>query len=297
MANELVEEGIEQVAEAAETVAAEATQIADATRRLSARNVGFFFGGIAIGLAGGAAIGYFVFNKKLETKYQKIADKEIAEMTEHYRRLRVALQGEAQRRRPLEELLVDYGYTTRLEGPDEIIVVKVEPEDLGPRQPFREEDRNQNTEVTVDEAAKRIGVNVFEQAKPDNGWDFAVETKARHENRPYILHKDEYMADERDYSQTTITYYQGDEVLVDERDGVMDKDRTVGLENLERFGHGADDVNLLYIRNPVIEAEYEIIRSEGKYAIEVLGLEEENNIQHSDMRRHRPQRGFDDDET
>src|SRR4051794_37490860 len=44
----------------------------------------FGFLGLVVGLATGAAGGYFLAQRRLQTKYSTLADNEIAEMREHY---------------------------------------------------------------------------------------------------------------------------------------------------------------------------------------------------------------------
>jgi hypothetical protein len=275
VAKELVEEVVEQVADiadavanVADAVAEETTQVAEATRRLNARNVGLIFTGLGIGAVGGFAVGYFLMRKRLETKYSKLAADEIDDMREHYQRLRIAMQGEVERRRPLEEVLVDRGYTTTLEGPDEIVAVKVDPQPETPEPETR---------------------NIFGDVTPDPSWDYAVEVRNRNEDEPYILHVNEFRTNERDWSQTTLTYYEGDDTLSDERDGVIEnQDETIGIKNMWRFGHGSEDPSIFFVRNSRLELEIEVIHHPGKYAIEVQGYEEDrNDLKHSDTRRRR----------
>jgi hypothetical protein len=70
--------------------------------------------------------------------------------------------------------------------------------------------------------------------------------------------------------------------LTDEVDTIVpDVDATVGVENMLRFGHGSGDPNVVYIRNPKLEADFEVTRSAGKYAKEVLGYDDGEHLQHS----------------
>jgi len=101
------------------------------------------------------------------------------------------------------------------------------------------------------------------------------EKRNRTEEAPYILTKDEFMENDSEYTQSTVTYFGGDKVLIDSREDMIEEvDMTVGLGNLERFGHGSGDPNVLYVRNDRLELEFEILLSRGKYSKEVAGLEE-----------------------
>jgi hypothetical protein len=95
------------------------------------------------------------------------------------------------------------------------------------------------------------------------------------------------MESEPGYQQVTITFFEGDDVLSDERDQVIeDIEETVGVENLKQFGHGSKDPKIVYIRNDRLELDFEVVQSQNKYVEEVLGF-----VQHSDQRKIRKFRG------
>lgn len=97
----------------------------------------------------------------------------------------------------------------------------------------------------------------------------------REPGRPYLITGDEFMADERNFTQITFTYYVGDHVLTNERDDVMDQiNQIVGHANLEKAKDLPEGENVLYVRNEKYESEYEIVISQGKYSVEVAGFEE-----------------------
>lgn len=114
-------------------------------------------------------------------------------------------------------------------------------------------------------------------------FDLAKEVAKRTKTEPYVISHDEFMANDEDHAQVSITYYAGDDVLVDDRDEPMDE-KVVGIDNLMKFGYGSDDPNIVYIHNPVTKVDYEVAYSPGKYAVEVLGDE---FIQHSDRPVHK----------
>src|SRR3954469_14558545 len=107
---EVAEEAIDAVADVAEKVAEESAQVAEVTRRLNASHAGFLVGGIGIGLAVGFAGGYFLQKKVLQLKYEKIADKEISSMKEHYLRKTMAMEATVEKK-PIDEVSKDLGYT------------------------------------------------------------------------------------------------------------------------------------------------------------------------------------------
>lgn len=94
-------------------------------------------------------------------------------------------------------------------------------------------------------------------------------------SRPYVLHRDEFLTAEPGYAQLTLTYYSADGVLVDEADRAIDDheiDRVVGRKNLSRFGMGSGDKRIVYIRNPRLEADYEVLFHETSYQEVVHGM-------------------------
>jgi hypothetical protein len=130
-------------------------------------------------------------------------------------------------------------------------------------------------------------------AQTDGEWDYDKEIANRTVQRPYVIHKDEFYEHTSGYTQSTLTYYEGDDILVDEEE--------VPVYNYEQitgpllFGHGSGDANVFHVRNDKRKAEYEILRDSGHYAIEVLGHEEEDIRQSKDI-KHSSQRKFRQDD-
>jgi hypothetical protein len=114
----------------------------------------------------------------------------------------------------------------------------------------------------------------------DEDWNYEQEVAARTPDKPYIIHRDEYYDNENDDRQSTLTYYEGDNILCDSHDTpVYDVENVVGFL---QFGHGSQDPNICYVRNERLMAEYEILRDGGYYQVEVLGEAlEEKDIKHS----------------
>lgn len=128
-----------------------------------------------------------------------------------------------------------------------------------------------------------IAQNVF--AEDDGDWNYEEEVKHRTSSDPYIIHKDEFWANELDYSQSTLTYYAGDDIMADEEDAPVYN--YLKVTGPLKFGHGSGDPHVFHVRNDKNRAEYEILLHESLYSEEVLGLEIEDNqrvrnIKHSD---------------
>lgn len=251
----------------AEELANTIEEVADVTSKITGREVGFFVAGAGLGVALGFGVGYFALNKRVEKKRWKEAEEEVARMREHYRKLRIALEGEVQRRRPLEELVVEQGYTQR----------------------YTEEEQEAIDKANEDNPPEKEVTNVFVESQE---WNYSAEIAQRSKDIPYIIHYDEFRENELEHEQSTITYYEEDDVLADERDiPVNDMDELIGLGNLGRWGHGSNDPNIVYIRNERLEIDMEVIRDQRSYSEVVQG-----NIRHSSSdRMRRRHRRFDDE--
>lgn len=79
------------------------------------------------------------------------------------------------------------------------------------------------------------------------------------------------------YHQTAVTYYQNDDILYDDMgQKQLDLTAAVGSIRPSWFGNEPDDENVCYVRNTKIEVEFEVIRSQGSFAADVLGIVKED---------------------
>lgn len=246
---------VEQVTEqVADQVADHLEEVAEVTRRIDGRLVSYFLGGIGVGAVVGFFVGYRFNREKIKAEAFKESEEEIAQIREHYQS-KIAAIDNAAVKEGMSDLVVEEGYA-HIRTTEEMTVpvkpsVPVNPPKVTYRSVDTEKDKN-------------------------DGWAFPRELAQRTPDRPYIIHQDEFAHNESEYDQVTYTYYAGDDILLDEHEEIiMDRDSIVGRGTLNRFGHGTDDFNIVYVRNPVLESEIEICRSPGSYEIEVLGLEPE----------------------
>ena len=126
----------------------------------------------------------------------------------------------------------------------------------------------------VEEAKKRSGE--FPKEEEDEMYydeqDNSVDRSQRSSDHPFILSVDEFEGNDLDYNQNTLTYFEGDDTLVDEREQpITPHNGIVGEGNL-KFGQGSNDANIVYIRNDRMEVDFEVVRSPGTYTEEVLGI-------------------------
>jgi len=139
------------------------------------------------------------------------------------------------------------------------------------------------TDEEEEEDVQTIDVyNVFAQS--DDSWDYEAELSLRSADEPYVIHVDEFLADEMDYTQVTVTYYAGDDIMTDEADvPIYNYSEMMGAL---KWGHGSKDSGVVYIRNEVLKREWEVLLHQGLYSVEVLGhtIEqgyEEQELKHS----------------
>lgn len=231
---------------------------------------------VALGVGG--YLGYRFGVKRTTLKYETIMEEQIEAAKEYYTRLNKAEEystpekavgalipekGEGSVPPKVGKVLRDYrgeGEKSRKATP-------------APARPVVQE------KVTVER-------NVFtDEAVDPNEWNYELEVADREVNpdRPYVISLDEWTESIPGQDRSNLSYYAGDDVLVDEKDMPIDNtEYIVGDDNLLRFGHGSGDPQTVFVRNEAISTDFEITRSDGTYSEEVLGHKPE--IRHSQSR-------------
>lgn len=113
-------------------------------------------------------------------------------------------------------------------------------------------------------------------------FDYEAELKRRDPSFPYLITEDEFNEAGPDYAQVQWTYYEGDGVLTNGRDEVIENIQAAVGDCAMRFGDGCEDENLVHVRNIQLELDIELARSRGKYSDEVLDIAPESELRHSD---------------
>lgn len=124
--------------------------------------------------------------------------------------------------------------------------------------------------------------NVFIEHYDLKAWDYDEELANRKPDEPYVIHKDEFMENEHDYNQETLTFYAGDEIMADQTDAPMYG--WFDMMGTLKFGHGSEDPNVVYIRNDVLHYEWEILRHSGRFEVEVGGFSIEQEYEQNDLK-------------
>ena len=261
---------INEITESAETIVPEVVEAVHVVK-----NNPYLLAGVAlVAASAGAGLGYFIAMKRLEPKYSKIAEEEIRQAKEYYSVLHKGGKFSTPKD-AVDELITEYkGESVEIEETEEGIQVTTTSTEVD----------NDDNEVEV---VKEVTRNIFVNGQPidEDEFDYESEVANRRDDRPFVITEAEFFENETLCSQETLTYYAGDDVLTDDKDMVLeDVDDLVGNENLNKFGHGSKDRNLLYIRNVEKDLEFEIARSQGKFSEEVLGLDEAPELRHGMMR-------------
>lgn len=228
-------------------------------------------GGTLFGLAAGSAAGYFFARKRLEVEYAELAQKEIQDAKVY---LSMLYKGDGpgqvlQRRTATKPVGVDDSVH---EGPPDEVLRRV-------AEGLTKQLRYAKPGVVVEEP--KVKKNVFDGATEPDEEDSESDDEAIR-----IISVVEYSEGEPGYTQVSLTYFAGDDVLCDEGDiPVEDVEATVGQSNLERFGYKSRDPKVVYIRNDTLEIDYEVVKHEGSFAEFVHGVVEERPSKNRKMPR------------
>lgn len=129
-----------------------------------------------------------------------------------------------------------------------------------------------NAQMDAAEPSEEVKQSIFSR-HDDWNWEHEVEVRNMTAG-PYIITKEEYLEEsDPTWTQMTATWYEADEMLVDDAglEPVFNWSDRVG-QIMFRWGHGSGDPNVVYIRNPDEQIEWEIMRHTGAASEEVHGI-------------------------
>lgn len=218
--------------------------------RLALGGVLLFSTGLGIGLAVGRALTV----KKLDAEYDARLAEETVRIDKFYKMMRkeppyddirTAAKAYSERLDELDahleysEKVTDLGYTEdEGEDLDPEVVPEPEPE-----------------ETVTDELAKIMRIS------------------PRDLGDPYIVTVQEFFDECDDYDTHSVTYYEDDRMLVDDRGSIIsDVEGNLGPDYNLAFGLGSGEPHVVYIRNPRRTNDYEVLREPGSYTEDVLGV-------------------------
>ena len=213
-------------------------------------------GTAVLSLATGGYIGYSVAKKQLTTVYEAQLAEETANARAYYSRLHKT-----------DEYSTPAAAARKLRAEADLQITPEEASVATEAVKALSRYRGDDVEtVSVAVARTEESLEVFAQRGETD----------TNEGEPYLISQTEFLACESGYLQATLTYYDADDVLLDEDESrIDDVDAKVGARNLTRFGELSSDSNAVYIRNDKLEMEYEVLRLSGSYAVIVLGVDSE----------------------
>lgn len=225
-----------------------------------------------------ATAAYILTKKATEAKYEAILDEEIKKAKSFYK-LRYKAEEYSD---PVALLERKHGKPIPQDTEEEV-VEDIRSEIVLTEEHERPSYKEMVAKINVSSPPKpvkepEVVTNIFDSADPDEE-DIDPEgiIADRDRSKPYIITHDEFYDAEYDYMQNSLSYFEGDEVLVDDQDQpIRDVRAVIGEENI-RFGYASLDPNIVYIRNENLEVDFEVALSLGKYTEEILGY-----IQHEE---------------
>lgn len=240
-------------------------------------------GSAVLGVGLGVGIGYFFSRKKVQAAEAEVEDiKQVQleldfERAEKDREFNLQIQQAALVSRELREHGERFLESVKGLGSRSV-------EETAPKLMVSDNGDREEPEETP------VVTNIFDQAGDE--WDYAYELNERRKRSIYILHIDEFLADEMEWNnQSTLTWYEADQILCDSKDVPIYNYLEIVGDQMQ-FGHGSKDPNVCYIRNERLQAEYEVLRDPGSYEAEVLGGQVEERARRADVKHENSPRKF-----
>ena len=215
-----------------------------------------FTGGALIG----ATVSYFVTRHLVSKEYESILDKEIEAAQQHYNdyvdafkrkyKLEEYESPSTTAEELLEEHLFDREEMTKLV--ESVVKLRYIPsEDV------------ESSGVVESFEIEGTYVNLEDVAPPRERQKF-----------PFLITEEEYYDGEPRHSKETLIYYEGDDILVDSNERIIDNlGYTIGeYSTLVELDHSNQTI---WVRNDNSSTDYEVVYNEGSFSELVLGIHTE----------------------
>lgn len=263
---------IEQLAEdVVNEVATNLEEAAEVTRKLNTVGLSYLAVGIGVGAAVGFYFGYKFNREKIRAEAYKDAEFEVNQLREVYLKKTETLAREGSR----DETTVIEGEVPEKPALDDVVESLGYREVAIPERPLAPPVPILDVADVPEGALEDLPENPVGTSKSrDAGWNYEQELLHRTPEAPYVIHQNEYEHSNQEYSKVEYNYYRIDETLTDSEDDhvVTDAEAVVGSANL-KFGHGSDDVNVVYVRNDHLELDMQITRLNQSFEEAILGLD------------------------
>jgi len=105
-------------------------------------------------------------------------------------------------------------------------------------------------------------------------------------DNPYVITYAEFFNDEiHKDSKVSVIYFEEDDQVADEEGQLVNSvDQLIGRDNLEHFGLGSNDRNVVYIRNQKMGIDIEVVKDKRSFQQTILGVRPEKVRQPLRMR-------------
>lgn len=245
---------------------------------------------------GGAIIGGAVAVYATKKHYQDFAEFEIGKIRHHYALIRkdqnaVGIFGEMPSENTEQTDTAPDDGVTRAET-DRMI------QELGYRSPENSVKTHSIFEEAVDPSAVGDEISgpgvtspkklIVTESSPKEPESDPMSGYKRLSGQPYIISQMEMFDSNLEWEKPTLSYYVDDDTLIDERETpIVDVEYYIGSRHLDMFGVLSGDENIVYVRNPNMSVDFEVIREPGKYTVRVLGEPDYEYAEKQKLRRMR----------
>jgi hypothetical protein len=259
----------------------------------------------------GAFVGFVISNAKAQVTIKKGLDKIEAKYVEELEEVSTSFQDLLDRQNktgnyatvkdaaeillPVEEQEFSFGEDEIEDSPEDgfdessdteeatsvVDSVEVDPntQALDPHEIIR---RFNNRQVTdPDPEPDEIADDEYDDEPISSTPDFVFK---RDPNGPYVISIDMFMEeyDDSPYQKVELTWFDGDEILVDSRNQIVPNVADlIGTNNLNRWGDGTTDPSMVYIRNERQGIDIELTRDDQTYSRAILGIPSDEEVRRS----------------
>jgi hypothetical protein len=142
-------------------------------------------------------------------------------------------------------------------------------------------------EVMAEKTASEVipvPFNVLDAAEPEEwNWDKEVQYRELHPDGPYQIHEDEYASGSANFHIQELLFYGVDQIVCEQLDPrSMMYDYATKLGDV-KFGYGAHDEDIAYVRNPRHRTDYQITQMHDSYSESVMGIVVEDEAEQDEL--------------
>lgn len=194
------------------------------------KKIVIFAAGAAIGVGGS-----FLYFKK---KYKSEADNEVNEVRQYYQK---KIEKEKERLDKLEN------ESNKIDKAIEEYTEKAKDISKKTKVKYNKISEDEKTQIGKENEEVKAEAESPEEDEP---------------TKPYLITEEEFLNDKNDYDKISLTYYMFDDTLADESDEMIDIEENISSDIYNQIAGSDED---LYVRNNVLQTDFEIMRVEGSF--------------------------------